>query len=251
MGTTERRAGILRLLESAESVSVAELVDELDASEATVRRDLVQLDREGVLRRTHGGARRLSLRGVTTPFMARTSISPDAKRRIAAAAAAMLAPHESLVLDGGTTCLELAHQLRDPSLRVVPLSLRAATVLGDAGIHLTICGGDVRPDELSFTGARAVSGISAMRFDTALISCCGFSLPGGVTSYDAEDAAIKAAAVRYSGRVVLLCDETKWDKTAFGWFADASELTTIITDHRLTAEEQSFAVEVGVEVITV
>ena len=163
----------------------------------------------------------------------------------------MLAPNESVILDGGTTCLELAHQLRDPSLRVVPLSLRAATVLGDAGIHLTMSGGDIRLDELSFTGAKAVSGISAMRFDTALISCCGFSLAGGVTSYDAEDAAIKAAAVRYSSRVVLLCDETKWDKTAFGWFADTSELTTIITDHRLTAEEQSFAVELGVEVITV
>ena len=251
MTTTERRAEILRLLEDVESVSVTELVDELGASEATVRRDLVQLDREGVLRRTHGGARRLSLRGVTTPFAARTSVAPEAKGRIAAAATAMLAPHESVVLDGGTTCLEVARRLRDPSLRVVPLSLRAATVLGDSGIHLTVCGGDIRPDELSFTGANAVSGIGRLRLDTAIISCCGFSFTEGVTSYDAEDAAIKAAAVRHSSRVILLCDETKWGKTAFGWLADAAELSTIVTDHVLTPDERAAAAEAGVEVVTV
>ncbi|MFI7480946.1 DeoR/GlpR family DNA-binding transcription regulator [Kocuria sp. M1R5S2] len=251
MGSTERRSGILRLLEATESVSVSELVDELGASEATVRRDLVQLDREGVLRRTHGGARRLSLRGVTTPFAGRTSVNPDAKRRIAAAAAAMLAAHESVILDGGTTCLEVARRLQDHSLRVVPLSLRAATVLGEAGIHLTLCGGDIRPDELSFTGANAASGIARMRYDTALISCCGFSFGEGVTSYDAEDAAVKAAAVHYSSRVILLCDKTKWGRTAFGWLADSAELTTIVTDHVLTPEEESSAADAGVEVVTV
>lgn len=251
MATTERRAEILRLLEDAESVSVAALVDELGASEATVRRDLVQLDREGALRRTHGGARRLSLRGVTTPFAARTSVAPDAKGRIAAAVTAMLAPHESIVLDGGTTCLEVARRLQDPSLRVVPLSLRAATVLGDAGIHLTMCGGDIRPDELSFTGANAVSDIGRLRLDTAIISCCGFSFDEGVTSYDAEDAAVKAAAVRHSSRVILLCDETKWGATAFGWLADAAELSTIVTDHVPTAGERAAAAEAGVEVVVV
>lgn len=251
MGTLERREGILRLLETAENVSVAELVDRLGASEATVRRDLVQLDKEGVLRRTHGGARRLSLRGVTTPFAARTSVNPEAKRRIAAAAAAMLAPSESVVLDGGTTCLEVARRLQDPSLRVVPLSLRAATVLGDAGVPITVCGGDIRPDELSATGAQALNSITTMRFDTAVISCCGFSFPEGVTSYDAEDAAIKTAAIRYSGRVVLLCDETKWGRTTFGWVADADALTTVITDHVLSPDEQVRAAELGLEVITV
>jgi DeoR/GlpR family transcriptional regulator of sugar metabolism len=251
MRTLERRTGILRLLEAAESVSVSELVDELGASEATVRRDLVQLDREGVLRRTHGGARRLSLRGITTPFAARTAVATDAKRRIALSATAMLAPHESVILDAGTTCLEVAHRLKDASLRVVPMSLRAATVLGDAGIPLTMCGGDIRPDELSLTGANAVNNIGKLRLDTAIISCCGFSFAEGVTSYDAEDAAVKAAAVRNSSRVIMLCDETKWGKTAFGWLADAAELTTIITDHVLTADERASADDAGVEVITV
>ena len=251
MRTSERREGILRLLENTGSVSVTELVEALGASEATLRRDLVQLDREGALRRTHGGARRLSLRGVTTPFAARASVNLEGKRRIAATAAALLAPGETVVLDGGTTCLEVARRLREPGLRVVPLSLRAATLLGDAGIHITMCGGDVRPDELSATGAQALTNIAAMRFDTAVVSCCGFSLADGVTSYDAEDAAIKAAAMRYSGRVLLLCDETKWGKTGFGWVAEASALTTVVTDHQLTPDEQSVAEELGLEVVTV
>lgn len=251
MRTSERRERILRLLENTESVSVAELVAALDASEATVRRDLVQLDREGALRRTHGGARRLSLRGVTSPFAARASVNPEGKRRIAATAAGMLASGESVVLDGGTTCLEVARRIRGPGLRVVPLSLRAATVLGDAGIHITMCGGDVRPDELSATGAQALTSIGAMRFDTAVVSCCGFSLGDGVTSYDAEDAAIKAAAMRYSGRVILLCDATKWGRTGFGWVAGARALTTVVTDHELTPDERAAAEDLGLEVVTV
>ncbi|MFI7481521.1 DeoR/GlpR family DNA-binding transcription regulator [Kocuria sp. M1R5S2] len=251
MRTQERREGILRLLESTDSVTVAELVETLGASEATVRRDLVQLDREGALRRTHGGARRLSLRGVATPFAARAAVNAAGKGRIAAAAAALLAPGESVVLDGGTTCLDLAHRIEDPSLRVVPLSLRAATVLADAGIRVTMCGGDIRPDELSATGARALNGIATMRFDTAVVSCCGFSLSDGVTSYDAEDAAIKAAAIRFSGRTLLLCDETKWGRTGFGWVADAGELTTVVTDHVLTRDEADSAADLGLEVVTV
>lgn len=251
MRTSERREGILHLLESTDSVTVAELVDALGASEATVRRDLVQLDREGALRRTHGGARRLSLRGVTTPFAARTSVNLEGKRRIAATAATMLAPGESVVLDGGTTCLEVARRICEPSLRVVPLSVRAAAVLGDAGITITMCGGEVRPDELTSTGARALTSIAAMRFDTTVVSCYGFSLADGVTSYDAEDAAIKAATIRYSGRVLLLCDETKWGRTGFGWVADARALTTVVTDHELTPDERAAAEDLGLEVLTV
>lgn len=251
MRTEERREGILRLLETVESVHVADLVEELGASEATVRRDLVQLDKQGALRRTHGGARRLLLRGVTTPFAARALVNAEGKARIAAAAAAMLAHGESVVLDGGTTCLAVAHRLRDPSLRVVPLSLRAATALGDAGIQITMCGGDVRPDELSATGARALSSLSTMRFDTAVVSCRGFTLSEGVTSYDGEDAAMKAAVIRHSARVLLLCDETKWGKTAFGWVADARDLATVVTDHVLTHDEQEVVAELGVEVVTV
>jgi DeoR/GlpR family transcriptional regulator of sugar metabolism len=251
MRTEERREGILRLLETSEIVTVAELVQKLGASEATVRRDLVQLDQRGALRRTHGGARRLTLRGVTTPFAARVGINAEAKGRIAAAAAGMLAHGESVVLDGGTTCLEVARRLTDPSLRVVPLSLRSATVLGDAGAQITMCGGDVRPDELSATGARALSSISTMRFDTAIVSCRGFTLSEGVTSYDSEDAAIKAAAIRYSSRIILLCDETKWGKTAFGWVADTQDLTAVVTDHVLTRDERRTVTGLGLEVVTV
>jgi DeoR/GlpR family transcriptional regulator of sugar metabolism len=252
METAQRRAGILRLLEQSDSVSVADLVDQLGVSEATVRRDLVRLDTEGALRRTHGGARRITLRGVATPFFARSAVNQDAKVRIAATAAGMLTSGESVILDSGTTCLEVAQQMHVSDLHVMPLSLRSAAVLGEMpNVRLTMCGGDIRPHELSHTGALAVSSIAKVRFDTAIMSCCGFSFREGVTSYDAEDAAVKAAAIRYSGRAILLCDESKWGETTFGWAADASDFTTIITDHTPTDAERAEADEHGVEVITV
>ncbi|MGC5017854.1 DeoR/GlpR family DNA-binding transcription regulator [Micromonospora sp. DT47] len=252
METAQRRAGILRLLEQSESITVADLVEQLGVSEATVRRDLVRLDQEGVLRRTHGGARRIALRGVATPFFARSAVNHDAKVRIAAAAADMVTSGESVILDSGTTCLEVARQLRVSDVRVMPLSLRSAAVLGELpDLRLTMCGGDIRPHELSYSGALAVSSIARMRFDTAIMSCCGFSFREGLTSYDAEDAAVKAAAIRYSARAILLCDESKWGRTTFGWAADASQLTTIITDHTPTDAERAEAHQHGVEVITV
>lgn len=250
MTTIERHRAILARLEEHGTVTVAELAAELSASEATLRRDLADLDAQGLLRRVHGGARRADLRGLEQPFAARSGSNPEGKRRIAQQVARMLAPGEAVVLDSGTTALEVARAITDLTLRVVPLSLDALDVLAQGErIRVTAPGGELRPGERSFVGPLTERALTGLRFDTAVISPCALSLEGGATAYDMEDAAVKQAAMRSAERQVLLCDATKWGRSAFAAIADLAAFDVLVTDREPTADERSALDEARVEVV--
>lgn len=252
MNTTQRHQRIVHRVDDQGTVSVGALAQELEVSEATIRRDLVDMDRAGLLRRTHGGATRLALRTREPAFDTRFAENNAAKIRIAAAAAKLLTAGESVVLDSGTTCLETASQLIALELRVVPLSLPALTVLSKSPtLRLTSPGGDLRPGELAFIGPIAEGNLDRLRFDTAFVSCCGLSLKDGVTAYDVNDAAVKSIALKNSKRSVLLCDDSKWETTTFAVVAPLCDFDILITDHVMTAQEQQFLDSAEVEVITV
>src|SRR5690606_28338528 len=131
----------------------AELAARHGVSEMTIRRDLDELARQGVVRRIRGGALSLLLRGEEPPFGVREREAVEEKRRIAAEIADLIADGEAVLLDGGTTTLETARALRDRRLTVLPLSLHAAQELSTAPrIRLVLPGGEVRPGELNFVG---------------------------------------------------------------------------------------------------
>jgi DeoR/GlpR family transcriptional regulator of sugar metabolism len=140
--SAERQRIIVERLRDAEQVAVAELASATGASEMTVRRDLDHLAARGVLRRVHGGAVPASPSGVEPPFAARATAAAGAKRAIAAAAAELIRDGETIVLDSGTTALELARLLRGRPVTVMPLSLHAARELADdPGERLLLPGG--------------------------------------------------------------------------------------------------------------
>lgn len=120
-------------LRDADQVAVADLASATGASEMTVRRDLDHLAARGVLRRVHGGAVPAAPSGIEPPFAARATEAVAAKRAIAAAAAELIRDGETIVLDSGTTALELARLLRGRAVTVMPLSLHAARELADDG----------------------------------------------------------------------------------------------------------------------
>jgi DeoR/GlpR family transcriptional regulator of sugar metabolism len=169
--------------------SVLELAGLTGASEMTIRRDLEVLAEQGVLERYRGGARSLLLRGEEPPFALRAQDGLEAKRRIAAEVAALIADGESVVLDSGTTCLEVARALHDRRITVMPLSLHAANALADAPrLTLLLPGGQPRRGELALTGPLTEASLAALRFDTAVIGCCGLTAADGLTAYDLADA---------------------------------------------------------------
>ncbi|WP_436232793.1 DeoR/GlpR family DNA-binding transcription regulator [Actinacidiphila alni] len=248
----ERLRKIAEAVREAGRLSVAELAELTETSEMTIRRDLEVLAEQGVIERYRGGARSLLLRGEEPPFALRAQDGTEAKRRIAAAVSALLADGESVVLDSGTTCLEVARAVEHRRLTVMPLSLHAANSLaGAAEVRLLLPGGEPRPGELALTGPLTEASLASLRFDTAVIGCCGLTAADGLTAYDLADAAVKRAAVRAARRVVAVADAAKFSRTALAFVAAAGSLDVIVTDGSAPAEEIAAFRSAGVTVTTV
>ncbi|MEV6350446.1 DeoR/GlpR family DNA-binding transcription regulator [Actinoplanes sp. NPDC051851] len=226
----DRHRRILDAVQQAGRLGVTQLAELTGTSEMTVRRDLENLADQGMLERFRGGARSITLRGEEPPFAARTRESSAAKRRIAEAAAEMISDGEAVVLDSGTTCLEVAHLLARRRMTVMPLSLHAANALvGAPQLRVLLPGGEPRPGELALTGPLAEASLAALRFDTAILGCCGLTAEG-MTAYDLADASVKRAAIASARRVIALADAAKLDRTALAFVAPVSALSVVITD---------------------
>jgi DeoR/GlpR family transcriptional regulator of sugar metabolism len=231
MAGTDRLRQITETVRAAGRMGVAELAKLMDTSEMTIRRDLETLAAQGVLERYRGGARSLLLRGEEPPFALRSQDGLENKRRIAAEAVRLIADGESVVIDSGTTCLEVARALAGRRLTVMPLSLHAVNALADASrLTLLVPGGRPRPGELALTGPLTQSSLAALRFDTAVIGCCGLDAVNGLTAYDLDDAAVKSAAIAAARRVIAVTEGAKLARTALAFVAPASALHAVVTD---------------------
>ncbi|TKK84284.1 DeoR/GlpR transcriptional regulator [Herbidospora galbida] len=251
MESAERLNAIMSTLRTADSVTVADLAVHYGVSEMTIRRDLDELAQQGVVRRVRGGALSLLLRGEEPPYGARELEAVDAKKRIAQAVAGLLADGEAVVLDGGSTLLEVARAVHDRRLTVLPLALRCANELATAPrVKLVIPGGEVRPVELNFVGPLTEASLRALRFDTAVIGCCGLSAKHGVTAHDLEDVAVKQAAIASARRVIVACDSGKFTRTAFGAVCSFTGLDVVVTDTGVPPGEHDALTGAGVTVIT-
>ncbi|MBY8878831.1 DeoR/GlpR family DNA-binding transcription regulator [Actinacidiphila acidipaludis] len=252
MASTERHRQIVEAVRAEGRLGVAELAALTGASEMTVRRDLEILAGQGVLERYRGGARSLLLRGEEPPFALRVTEGRAAKQRIAAEVAALVADGETVVLDSGTTCLEVARALEQRRLTVMPLSLHAANALtGAPRLRLIIPGGEPRPGELALTGPLTESALAALRFDTAVLGCCGLTAADGLTAYDLAEAAVKRAAIASARRVIAVADAAKFSRTALAHVVPAGALHTVVTDERAPREEVDALTAAGVTVRTV
>ena len=239
MSNADRHGMIAQAVRESGRTTVQELAELTGASEMTIRRDLDTLAAQGVLERVRGGARTLLLRGDEPPFALRTHEAVDAKRRIAAEVSSLIADGETVLLDSGTTCLELAHLLRRRPVTVMPLSLQAIHVLGEGPGRATLMvpGGQPRAAEGALTGPLTLASLAALRFDTAVMGCCGLSAADGLTAYDLPDAAVKRAALASARRTIVVTDGAKFTRTALAAVAPASAVDVVITDESAPAAQ--------------
>ncbi|MEV0681500.1 DeoR/GlpR family DNA-binding transcription regulator [Actinosynnema sp. NPDC050436] len=239
---------ILQSLRQGRRVGVGALAELVQASEMTVRRDLDVLERDGLLRRVRGAAVGM-LTGEETPYAARARQRLEAKRRIGHAVAELLDDGETVVLDGGTTTLEVARRLTDRRVTVLPLSLHSVDVLRTADqVRVVLPGGELRPGELAFGGPLTLYAFQVMRFDTVVLGCCGLSAANGVSAHDLAEVAVKRAAVDASARVVAAVDSSKLGRTAFGRVCPAREVDVLVTDEDAPEDEVARLRKAGVEV---
>jgi DeoR/GlpR family transcriptional regulator of sugar metabolism len=258
MAVADRLDLTLRLVRGAGRATLADLAGRLGVSEMTVRRDLDELARQGLVERVRGGAVALRIPAESAGFAARDGWQVATKNRLGAAAAALVQPGESVLLDAGTTMVQVAgHLLARAPLTVVALGLQAAVRLADQpGIRLLVPGGESRPGERSLVGHLALRTLESLSFDRYLMSIGAVHHAVGWSEFAPEDATVKQVGLSRSARSVVVADTTKLGVRAFVKVADLAAVDTFVTDDAVpdpvanpaAADTLAALTEAGVEV---
>lgn len=243
MYATERQQEILNRARQAGRVEVRDLAEMLDVTAETVRRDLTQLERRGLLRRMHGGAIPVERLGIEPAVSDREGRMAGEKERIAKAALEELPDGGAIILDAGTSTIRLAEALpHDRELIVVTHSLPIASVLATrTNITLHVLGGMIRGRTLAAVGPWALRALQDIHADVTFLGTNGITVDQGLTTPDLAEAAVKRALVDSARRTVVLADHTKFGRADFSHVAPLEAIDTVITD---TGVEPDLAEEV-------
>lgn len=248
----ERRRLIVDRVRGAGSVTVAALESEFGISSMTARRDLSALEREGLVRRTHGGAMLPSLARHEDSFQRRLEQATEQKLRLAAAAVELVAEGESIFVDSSTTAYFAAQRILESGLRVtlltnsVPL-IELVTRADAPQVQLVGVGGSLRRLTQSFVGPEAIAAVRSRYADKLLLSVKGVAPGGLMTDPDPLEAEVKAAMIAHVRDAILLADASKFEGTGLSVIGHVSTL-----GHMLAADVPESGIaemtEAGVDV---
>ncbi len=242
----ERRRKIVDVLESDDRAQVGELAARFGVSQSTIRRDLQLLSETGVVERTHGGV--LPPSRFEPSFGQKETENRGQKRAIARAAAKLVQPGHTVFLDGGTTTLELARELRTRSdITIASNSVPIAVELANR-VRLILTGGSVKESTLALVGPIAERSIEQMHVDIAFIGMNGVSSGAGFTTPTWEEAATKVRMIRAGRLAVVLADSSKLGTVTFAHVARADEVDLLITDEAASGAEVEALRSAGLQV---
>ncbi len=247
----ERRQHIFEDIETSGIASVRDLAQRFEVSTITIMRDLQELEQEGLIRRVHGGA--ISVRGASyePPFIARESQFSSEKQRIALKAVEMINEGDSIILDVGTTTLEIARALKGKrNLTVLVTNLRAALELASqTAIQVIVIGGKLRSSELSLVGHLAEQTLRSFQVDKAFIGVGGITIEHGLTEFNFDEAGTKRTMLERARQSIVVADHTKFGKVMLTTVASLAVVDTIITGKEVDGEIVTRLHQIGVKVI--
>jgi DeoR family transcriptional regulator, fructose operon transcriptional repressor len=239
----ERQQVIMECLEREGKVMVIPLSEQLEVSTETVRRDLLVLEKEGRLRRVHGGALKLTYRNDEAPYYQRQKLYPKEKKAIGMRAAELVQDGSTIVIDVGTTTLELAQAIQGKKrLTIITNSIPVASSLLDS-INMgkftgkvIILGGEANPEQRSASGALCAQMMSQFRVDKAFLSVGGISLLHGITDYDVNEASMSRIFASSAQEVIVLADHSKLGVSTFTHLLPFDQVDIIISDQDCPVE---------------
>jgi DeoR family transcriptional regulator of aga operon len=242
--TNQRRQEIVSLLRQQGALRVADLATRFGVSQVTIRNDLASLERQGELVRDRGGAAPVTDARRVTDLLAvdqRASLQMEQKKRIARAAAALIQPGETILLDAGTTVVEMVPYLENiPRLTIVTNALNVALQMGARGsAQVILLGGSYHQQSSSVLGPLAERTLAEIRVDRFFLGAQAFDSEHGLTDTTLEIAQFKKAASTRSRQIILLADSAKWGSTGFVNVMPLQALQTIITDTGLPKAAES------------
>jgi len=230
MLTLQRKQHLLEILKRDGQIVAKSLSEQLGLSEDTIRRDLRQLAKEGLLQRVHGGALPASL--AMAPFAERQQIASDAKSAIGRAAAAMIQPGQVVFIDGGTTAVQLARQL-PPGLRATVVTHSpsiALELVEHVHIDVVMIGGRLFKHSIVNVGASAIEAIGQVRADLYFMGVCSLHPEAGISTGDFEEASVKRALCNAAVKTVVLASPEKLDTASPYQIAPLTQVGEIVVD---------------------
>lgn len=236
MLTAERRQYILETLQRDGKVLATELSGALSVSEDTIRRDLRELADAGLLQRVHGGA--LPPSPAVASYATRQQQAPLAKAAIAQAAVQLVRPGQTIILDGGTTTLQVAQRL-PPNLRatIITNSPPIAVALAEhPGVDVILLGGRLYKHSLVTIGAATVEALQQMRADLCMLGICSLDLEAGISTPDYEEAQVKRAMIASAAEVAALASAEKLGTAVPYIVGPITELSYLVTERAIPDE---------------
>lgn len=249
----ERRTQILQIVRSTGRAKVNELTHLFNTSAVTIRNDLKELHQRGLVVRSHGGAMRPDSILREPPVLERLKEHSHEKQRIGERAAALIGDGETIILDSGTTTLEIARHLKKKQgLHVITNGVNIAAELLDArDVQTFIIGGTVRGESASISGRFSEEMFDQFSADKLFLSGAGCDLDFGISGANLEETMVNRAMLRISREIILVADSSKFSKRSMTRIAPFSEIDTVISDTGMNEETQARLRALGCNLILV
>ncbi|MBQ4507145.1 MAG: DeoR/GlpR transcriptional regulator [Firmicutes bacterium] len=251
----ERQDHILRMVQEQDMVKIKDLTALFDASVITIRRDLDELESRGLIKKVYGGAvlvKQKEQARVQPFFVTRIGRHHEEKRKIGIAAAEMVRENETIMLDIGTTALEIAKALKNrENITVLTSSLPVLNELAGSRLSVFSLGGQLRGNELALCGGLALNAINEFCIDKAFVGAGGITLKNGITDYNRESAELCSAVVQRAAETIVVTDSSKFGRDASSVIGLLSSVDVVMTDSGIPEEYRCALNDMGVKLIIV
>ncbi len=233
----ERRQSILNLLTKEGFISITELGKCFDVSEMTIRRDLAYLQEQGLLKRTYGGAVPTEPAFFELSQQVKLSAFVSEKERIASYCAEIITDGDVIILDSGSTTMQIARKLKDRNLTVITNDLFIISELANyPTIQLLVVGGEVRRATNNMTGLKAIEFFNDLHANKLFLGVEGVEEQSGLSVPDLAELSIKRRMMRSARQVIVVADHSKIGRNTMGVIAPLNEADLLITDHGVNKE---------------
>ena len=247
----ERRNAIIARLNMDGKVIVTDLAQEFEVTEETIRRDLEKLDKEGIAKKTYGGAVANKSLNVDLPSSVRKRTNVELKQRIAEKISGMINDGDYVMVDASSTAMYVVKCIKQKkNITLITNSVEILLELADKDDwNILSTGGTLKTGALALVGSTAEKMIRGFHVDIAVCSCKGIDISMGITDSNEKDSLMKQAIFASANRCVLAVDSTKFDRRAFTKVCDINEVDMIVTDKQPDERWIGYIEGQGVELV--